>query len=659
MVCSGGAFAQVKSDDFETAFGQALEILNNGEDGQLLDAEYLYQILSDYYKHPLNLNTASTDEIEDFPLLNPLQKNNLKQYRNKYGVFLNWYDLARVEAISAADIQLLKIFCTLEETQLIAKRNFQDLFRDANKELSLSFRRDLELREGFRSVEGAPPVYPGSPWRSYGRLRINNPRLFSAALLFEKDPGEKFWRNKQPEFLTGHLYYNGSGILKQAVVGDYIFRAGQDLTLGPPFAFSKSSNINTLHRTGKKIRPNTSVAENTVYRGAAIALEKRGWELALGYSNAPRDASLDSNGNISALPISGLHRTESEYSRKNRSRLESYLVALEKNWQNLKVGLSGTHYSRSTDSIRSIDNSKASFSGIYAEYTLDKGLLFGEYTRDLNQNTEAYLMGLLVSLHPQLNFGALYRNYPASWNNAAGNPFSGYGRGRNERGLYTGFEFQFNKHWVANFYVDQQINPGPDSRSSESSLDQDFFFQLSYLEKRRINVYTRFRYRISGEEQNTASERLAILENRYQSNIRLHADLTVSKEVSLRYRVEYLFNEKGNSNTGTLFYQDLSFKPLEKSWDFVMRFAWFSTSTFNERIYAYENDLLYSFSIPPYYGKGIRYYAKVGWDISYKISAWLRYATWIYQDRASISSGNNLIRSNQDPDLALMLRLKF
>ncbi len=655
--------AQVGSEDFEQAYGEALELLNEGDQETLQDAEYIYQILGDYYRNPINLNACTARELQDFILLNPIQKRKLLEYRKSYGAFINWQDVLRVDGISQREVKLLQLFATLEETAVVGKSNLRTAIADANKTATVSFRRDLRDKPGFAPNSNNETPYAGSPWRTYGRFRITKARKFSAALLFDKDPGETFLTNGNPEFLTGHVFVEGgNGWLKSWVVGDFQFRAGQDLTVGPSFAFSKSSDIATIHRTGRKIRPSTSVSENLFYRGAAATFGKNGWELSLAASFAPRDARIDSLGNVRSFPISGLHRTASEIAVRNQSKTHSYLAALEKQFNRLTIGTAFASHQRHHKDGQELNVPHSSLIGLYYEWTLNRGLVFGEINRHLVNQKTAVVQGGLFSLHPKLNFGALYRYLPDNWNNLSGLPFTGYGRGNNEQGIYTGFEYFVNKRWITNIYIDQQTNLGPDTRSTARTLDRDFFFQLKYYRKRNITVYGRIRHRIDPTEYTaTESERFAQLQNQYRTNLRLHTDMRVSKEWSLRYRIEWLLNEADfdGLQTGRLFYQDLVYKPKELPFDAVMRIAWFDTDSYNERVYAYENDLLYTFSIPPYAGKGMRYYAKVRYNISYKLTAWIRYANWVYQDRNTISSGNNRIEGNSDPEIALMVRFKI
>jgi len=76
----------------------------------------------------------------------------------------------------------------------------------------------------------------------------------------------------------------------------------------------------------------------------------------------------------------------------------------------------------------------------------------------------------------------------------------------------------------------------------------------------------------------------------------------------LKSRVEWSWYSKQSSEKGILICQDLVFLPPEKTFSMNGRLAYFHTDGYNSRLYAYENDVLYSFSIPALYGEGIRAY---------------------------------------------------
>ncbi len=106
-------------------------------------------------------------------------------------------------------------------------------------------------------------------------------------------------------------------------------------------------------------------------------------------------------------------------------------------------------------------------------------------------------------------------------------------------------------------------------------------------------------------------------------------------------------------------FQDFQLAPVHFPLNLSARFAWFNTPSYSTRIYAYENDLLYTFSIPAYYGKGFRLYLNVTYKINPKIDVWMKVANTSWNDRETISSGYNEISGNQKTEVKFELRLKI
>jgi hypothetical protein len=96
-------------------------------------------------------------------------------------------------------------------------------------------------------------------------------------------------------------------------------------------------------------------------------------------------------------------------------------------------------------------------------------------------------------------------------------------------------------------------------------------------------------------------------------------------------------------------------KPLT----FSFRYALFDTDGFNARIYAYESDVLYSFSIPAYFYKGSRTYLTLQYDITRKIDVWFRIAQFYYSNRDYTGSGLSEVQGHTRTDFRVQMRLKF
>jgi hypothetical protein len=86
----------------------------------------------------------------------------------------------------------------------------------------------------------------------------------------------------------------------------------------------------------------------------------------------------------------------------------------------------------------------------------------------------------------------------------------------------------------------------------------------------------------------------------------------------------------------------------------------FDAPTYDNRFYLYEKDILYAFSIPMFYGLGLRYYLNMKYELTKNFSLWFKIAQTAYGDnRASISSGNEEIQVNKKTDIRFMIRYRF
>ncbi|MBK7308594.1 MAG: hypothetical protein IPI88_17340 [Chitinophagaceae bacterium] len=90
-----------------------------------------------------------------------------------------------------------------------------------------------------------------------------------------------------------------------------------------------------------------------------------------------------------------------------------------------------------------------------------------------------------------------------------------------------------------------------------------------------------------------------------------------------------------------------------------LRLQYFETDGYNSRLYAYENDVLYSFSIPVFYDKGLRYYININYDINKKMTLWIKWAQTIYNDKTLIGSGLDEIKGITKSEVKLQVQYKF
>jgi len=91
----------------------------------------------------------------------------------------------------------------------------------------------------------------------------------------------------------------------------------------------------------------------------------------------------------------------------------------------------------------------------------------------------------------------------------------------------------------------------------------------------------------------------------------------------------------------------------------TLRYAFFDTDDFNSRIYSYENDLLYTFSIPAFHYQGTRFYLLMRHTLGNNLDLRFKYSTTRYTNRNEIGSGLNRINGNKMSEVKAQIVLKF
>jgi hypothetical protein len=173
-----------------------------------------------------------------------------------------------------------------------------------------------------------------------------------------------------------------------------------------------------------------------------------------------------------------------------------------------------------------------------------------------------------------------------------------------------------------------------------------------------------FRYRFKQKALNTADSAhpVNVLALPYYHNFRLHTDYQPIATLSLSSRVEVMFNHPGGTEErrqGFLIYQELAWNPSSFPISLATRYALFETDTYDERIYAYERDLRFSFSIPAYYYNGQRFYLMLKYSPKPWLDLWIRYAATFYADTETVGSGPDASAGNTRSDIRAQLLLKF
>jgi hypothetical protein len=285
---------------------------------------------------------------------------------------------------------------------------------------------------------------------------------------------------------------------------------------------------------------------------------------------------------------------------------------------------------------------------------------FGEFSRSENGGL-AYVNGLLMSLDPRFSFTILHRNYGKDYQNLLSNGFA-ESNSRNEKGIYMGFDAKLNRQFSLTGFIDFFTFPWLKFQAySPNTGGYDYNVQLTYKKSRNFSAYARVRYQ-NKELNNSAIESSTYqLVDEKRTNYRLNLSYKITDYLTLKNRVEVVQYQKGTADKemGFLAYQDVVFKPKSKPYSFTARYALFDVETYNARVYAYENDVLYYFYIPAYYKVGSRFYLTARYKYRKKFDFWIRYGVWNYRNEETILSGLEEIQGNIRSDVKVVFRYLF
>jgi hypothetical protein len=249
------------------------------------------------------------------------------------------------------------------------------------------------------------------------------------------------------------------------------------------------------------------------------------------------------------------------------------------------------------------------------------------------------------------------KDYQALYANA----FSENTNTSNENGLYLGIITYPFPSWTFSGYLDAFSFPWLRYNNSSPSAGYDYMLQADYHIKDRLNAYMRFQGNqkpidISGESSGIDSTT-----NKTLTRFRLHFEYPVSPIISFQDRIELSFSKTEGESLlkGYLVFHDIIFKPSGFPVSLTFRYAMFDTDGWDPRIYAYEHDVLYSFSIPAYHDRGIRTYLNVRYTMNKYLDFWLKISDTYYPQEQSIGSGLDEIEGKHRTDLRVQARVRF
>lgn len=655
--------------------------------------EDLYGTLLNYYQSPLNLNTATPEELRALPLLTEKQVTALLRHRQATGPLLSVYELQAVPDWDVRTISRVAPFVTVASASPNAVRGplWQRIKNEENNAVLLRYERVVQRRKGYApadTFQGRPTLrYLGSPDALALRYRVSHAHDFSLGFTAEKDAGEPLaWRPRQnqfgPDFLSAHFVLYKQGKLKTLALGDYQLQFGQGLLLSSGLAQGKGAEtITNLRRPSLGVRPYAALLENTFFRGAAATYQLAPrWEASAFASRKNIDANVrqttDSLAQFdefsSSLLVTGLHRTATEIA--GRQRLAEtvgggHLGYLSANG-NLALGLTAvaTHYGTAFQK-RAEPYNRFEFSGqhnlavgAHYSYGWRNLLLFGEGGRSSGGGLGT-VNGLLASLGPTVDAAVLVRHYDANFHTFYGNALGENTRNINESGFYLGLKVRPVPRWEVSAYFDQFRFPWLRYRVSAPSHGQDALLRVAFTPTKTSLLYAQYRARLKPLDLPTSGtgRPLPLPGQQLRHSVLLYCDVQPTARLGLRTRLQASYLRADDNlpwRRGYVLSQDATVQ-LARRVSLAARYAVFDTDDYDTRQYVFEQDVLYAVSVPALYGQGTRAYVVAQATCSPHFTLWLRYADTRYRHQATVGSGLEEIQGAARSEVTAQVRYRL
>ncbi len=616
------------------------------------DIQEILDDLENFSQNPLKINLASADDLKQLHLLSEIQIDNLIAYRGKTGTIYSLFELVSVDGFTPDILQKLEPFISFEvqESQSGRKRSSTDLL--------------VRSTRAFSSAEQTK--YEGSPERYYIRMKHVSSK-FEYGVVAEKDPGEAFFRQSNAhgfDYTNAFANFRPGQKDNRIFIGGYHVRFGQGLVAWQGFSMGKSAETTQVFRSDQGIKSYSSTDENLFFRGIGGQFKHRNLTFYPFLSRHKLDASmdtLDGKAYFGAFQTSGYHRTGSEIAGENSLQQfvgGGHVTYSHNQWS---LGLT-TVYTRFDAYLDRSDEPYNQFlpegkdnlvAGFDWKGSLRKVFFFGETAISKNSG-KALLTGVMMKPASNAELSLVYRNINKTYFSFFSNAFTESSRTNDEHGLYLGLKVFPAPRWVLWAYADFFRHKWLKYTTSAPSSGTEFFAQVSYSPSRETSFYLRFFQ--EEKEQRLIDGTLKYNEPQLINRLRLNFTHTSNEQISLKSRLEFSYYSKQGSENGVLVYQDVAFKPLQKSFAMNGRLAYFYTDGYNSRLYAYENDLLYSFSVPSLYGNGIRTYFNLQQKLGSKFTLWLKFAA-THQFAQMIDE--NAVDSSTKSEVKFQVRYQF
>ena len=552
-------------------------------------------------ENPMDLNQVTGDDLSRLMFLSDEQIDAILMYQYQHG-FKELYELQLIDCLKDYEIRNLLPFVKVRGEEAIRQEAkgkemyFREVFRYAQHETT--------LRVDARNIED----YKGDPMYGKLRYRFNYQNRVQAGVSIVRRVSDKIsGLEKERWDYGGYIQLKDIGPMKTIVAGNYQANFGYGLVVGSPFKRGKSAYIQSTATTCEGLKKCSSVGDSYNYFHGVGATARIKW------------------ADVSAF-----------YSlRKEKEEAWQHVVGVNvtAKWKKLKVGVTGVEtlglLGDEAKGERDMGYGQLAM-GANVRYNWGKVDLWGEVaTSHTEQWGWGTIIGLRVNPISDLNLLAIYRYYSPEYDNVYANALSSKTRVYDEHGGYLGIEYNRLRNWQLSVFGDVW------KEGYETMAQADFVPQKDYRMHMRLRAKSK-------NEIDTYSARWNGMWDlgSWRLKTQVDANMVYAKE---------------KWSYGWSVFQDVEYRFVRVPIVLQLRAQAFDAREWNNRVYMYENDVLYAYAIPFVYGLGGRFSLNARYKINDTFALYLRVSETLYQEAWAAAHD----KRNTRTDVHALLRVKW
>lgn len=634
------------------------ELAASEDNGGGMDEE-AFDTLCEMENQPMDINTATREELERLPFLSERQVEDIFDYLYTHGPMLSLGELMAIPSIDYYERLLLCHFIRVGELP---------------KAKPIPLGKALRYTRGTAMLTGTIPTYDrkgdrngylGYKYRHSLRLELKATERIRVGFSASQDAGEPLFAYANTWGYDHYAYFfqlRQIRALQNLILGHYNVQWGMGLIAHTGFSLGKQATLTSLGRTSNGFRPTASRSSTSYFQGVAATVGIGKQFTVSGFASMrPHDGTLNKDGEtVATIVKTGYHRTPTEMAKKNN--LTSTSAGLNASWRKrgFHLGASAiyTHLSRTlrpnTATLYRLHypqgadffNASIDYGYCHPDFTIS-----GETATDKHGNI-ATINSVALTLPFDLNILALYRYYPVGYASLHASSLSDGGRVQNEQGFYLGAEWKPNLTFSLSAYADYAHFPWARYRVSRSSSSFDGVISSRLRLRGRWTLSARYRLRARYRDNERKTAIIRHTGHRTRLSVTYEGGLWTTTT-----QADYAVTEYKERDRGFMLTQqgDFRYRWLQAS----ASVSYFKTDSYESRLYAYERGPLYSFGLSSYNGHGLRTSIMARADISERWMVTAKVGLTHYYDRNVISSGLQQIDGSNKTDVDLQVRWKF